>query len=138
MNNVLKSLILLFIFLYTGCGTNSPVEDNFVKYRGTWLWIEASGGIMGRVFYPDNGEILKLEFDNFNIFRMIQNDSLKVLANYSIEKNDGIYDKITYSNIVNYNFPLYQTTAYAFVSSDTLVIWDGAYDGYMYSFKKVH
>jgi hypothetical protein len=93
---------------------------------------------MGRVIYPDEGVKIKIVFGTFSTFKIFRNDTLKVVGNYIFEGSQNGYDKINYSNIVTYNYNFYQTSGYAQIHSDTLSIWDGAYDGFTDYYKKIY
>jgi hypothetical protein len=129
-------ILLIIIWLFTSCSENSPTENNFSSYYGTWLWLKTEGGFSPRVFTPKEGTTLKLYFDSFNNFRIYRNDSIKVAANYRIQ-NSQYGDKISYSNVTSYNYTFYQDTGFGRIYSDTLYIWDGAIDGFFSFYKKI-
>ncbi len=131
-------LIFLFLFLLVSCTEENLTESLFSQYNGTWLWLKTEGGLFPRVFTPENGVTIKVVFDNLNNFKIYRNDSLKVLANYKIEKSEYDRDKITYSNITTYNYHYTTVADYAKIYSDTLEIWDGSFDGYFSFYKKIN
>ena len=133
---LIRIVSLLFILPFAGCSENSPTENNFSSYYGTWLWLKTEGGFAPRVFTPKDGTTIKLYFDSFNNFRIYRNDSLKVTANYKIE-NSKFGDKISYSNTAVNNYTFYPDTGYGRIYSDTLRVWDGAIDGFFSFYKKV-
>ncbi len=129
-------ILLLLILSFTGCSENSPTENNFSSYQGTWLWLKTVGGFAPRVITPKEGTTLLLNFDNFNEFRIYRNDFLKVIAKYRIE-NSKYGDKISYANAETYNFNFSTDPGYGTISSDTLSISDGYIDGYFSFYKKI-
>jgi hypothetical protein len=124
-------IIIIFSLLSVRCNLNkNPISGYSNKYEGKWHWIRTVGGIFPRVITPEEGAITIIQYDNKNTFRLFRNDTLKVMAKYTIEQKDRDRDKISYSNIVTYDYNFYQDTEYLKVYGDTLDIWDGMIDGY--------
>jgi hypothetical protein len=136
LNYILK--ILFPLFFLTGCLNENPVENNFNKYNGTWLWLKTVGGFAPRIFEPEDGITIKIGYDGFNFFKVLRNDSLKVIAHYKIEEADHNLDKISYSNIRTYGYRFDVQMEFAQIKSDTLEMWDGVIDGYFSFYKRVH
>lgn len=136
-SNLKNIIILLCLLVFTGC-TDNPTESIFGKYNGTWQWLETSGGFFGRVITPEKGVTVKIFYGKLNTYKLYCNDTLKVQANYNFEGSEKGYDKITYSNIITYNYNFYQTNCYSRVYSDTLLSTDGYTDGYTSYYKKIH
>jgi len=137
-NNYKKMLLFLFVCFFTGCSVNNPVENNYGKYYGTWLWLKTEGGFFPRITTPDSGTTIKICFDNFNTFELVRNDSLKVTAHYNIEVKDSYWDKISYSSIKTFDFIFDTSAVYTQVHSDSLTIWNGASDGFFSFYKKIN
>lgn len=133
--NCTKVIFLFFLLLSAGC--DSPTESSYGKYIGTWQWLKSSGGFAGREIYPDKGITVKIIYGTQYSFKVLQNDSLKVQANYRFEKSTYGYDKIVYSNIITFNYYFYETECLARVSTDTLISTDGYADGYTSYYKKI-
>ena len=138
MKNIYKIILyFLFLLLFNTCSKDNPAGSNSTLYSGTWLWLKTVGGIFPRVITPENGMSLKVSFDNLNNYKIYRNDSLKVSANYKIEEDEYDWDKISYSNIVTYDYNFNTDTDFAEIHSDTLQIWDGMIDGYFSFYKKL-
>lgn len=94
------------------------------------------GGLFPRVITPKNGNAIKIVYDGYGIFGLYRNDSLKVSAIYNVGKIEYGYEKISYSNIMTYNYYFTSMQEYAKVRTDTLEIWDGLTDGFFSFYKK--
>ena len=132
-----KILILQFFLLFASCSIDNADERSFNKYNGTWLWLRTEGGLFPRVILPEAGQTLKISFDSFGFFRIIRNDSLKVIARYKIEEAENDHDKIYYYNIISNNYEFNTVYSYSKIHLDTLGIWDGAFDGFFSFYKKI-
>lgn len=130
-------LSFLFLFLFITCSEENPIGNNFNSYSGNWLWLKTEGGFFPRVITPEDGMTLKISFDNLNNYKIYRNDSLKVVANYKIEEVENDWDKLSYSNIITYDYNFNTDTDFVEIHSDTLQIWDGMIDGYFSFYKKL-
>ena len=130
--------IIFPYFFLVGCLNESPTENNFNKYNGTWIWLKTVGGIGPRVFEPEDGITTKIRYDGYKIFKILRNDTLKVIGHYKIDEAENGYDIILYSDIITYNYRYDVDSEFAQISSDSLVVWDGAFDGYFSFYKKIH
>ena len=138
MNNILiKILCFIFLFLFNTCSDENPVSSNTNQYYGSWVWLKTVGGFAPRVIVPAPGTELKISFDYFNNYKLYLNDTLKVSANYKIEVVENGWDKLSYSNIVTYNYNFSGYNEFIEKHSDTLQAWDGMIDGYFSFYKKV-
>jgi len=137
-NNLLWIILLLSFSVFINCSEESPTENSYRQYNGTWLWLRTVGGTAPRVFTPPEGVTIKISYNELGIFRKLRNDSIKVMANYSIEVSQYDRDKISYSNITTYDFHFDSSSEYAQLRTDTLEIWDGVIDGYFSFYKKIH
>lgn len=136
----MKTYLFFFLFLLTtltGCKEN-PVTISKSKYNGSWLWMQSVGGFLGRVILPEEGEVIIIMYDEFNTYKLFKNDTLKVFATYAVEESKNGVDKISYSNHVKFDYYFDEHPEYADIRSDTLVLWDGYYDGYFSYYKKVN
>ena len=135
--NYLKILFNLCLLIIVGCSGDNPTENSYSNYNGTWQLFKITGGFTGSTYIPGKGNITKLSFGNYYTFKLYRNDTLKVIANYKIDKLAHSYNKISYSNIISYKYDFYPTVCYAQISSDTLITTDGYADGYTSYYRKV-
>ena len=136
--NYLCAFLLLCACVFYSCSKENSTESNYSKYEGTWLWYRTVGGFAPRVITPKEGTTIKIRFDRFGFFKKFRNDSLKVCAKYSFEKAEwDCYDRIVYTDIVTFNYTFNADYDHAQLTTDTLMIWDGAFDGYSSWYKKI-
>ena len=134
----LRILILLFLIATFNCSEDNPVGSEADKYYGVWTWMKTVGGIFPTVREPENGDVIKIYFDDNEIFKLVKNDSIKVFSKYIVEEKENEWDRITYSNIKTYNYYFNPSINYTQLKSDTLIIWDGYMDGYFSFYKRVY
>ena len=134
-NRYLQKIFLLLFFLSIYSCENS-VESNYDKYYGEWIWQKTEGGIFPRIIKPEEGVTVIISFDIFGNYRVIRNDTLKLIAQYSIAKTDHDFDKVTFSNIITNSNGYIDTIQYAKISENLLEIWDGAIDGFFSTYIK--
>ncbi len=134
----LRIFILLFIIVTSNCSEDNPVGTGTYKYLGVWTWMRTVGGIFPTVREPENGEVIKIYFDDNKVFKLVKNDSIKVFSKYLVEEKENEWDRITYSNIKTFNYYYNTTLNFAQIKSDTLIIWDGYIDGYFSFYKRVY
>jgi hypothetical protein len=131
-------VFIVIFFLLVGCNVDkNPISIYSGKYEGKWCWIKTEGGLFPKVMTPEEGVTIIIQYNNKNIFRIFRNDSLKVIAHYTIEKADYGRDRISYDNIVTYDYYFNRDTEYAKIYSDTLDIWDGDLDGFFSWYIKI-
>ena len=126
----LFNIIIVFLFIVRCDIDKNPISSYSDKYEGKWRWIQTAGGLFPSVSTPKDGLILIIQYDKENKFRIFKNDTIKVIADYTYEKADSLRDKISYKNIVTYDFYFNRNYEYAYLHGDTLEIWDGMFDGY--------
>ena len=125
-------LIITAFLLFMNCTTDKNlVSSELNQYIGTWRWINTTGGLFPRVIVPEDGENVIIQFDSKNAFRLFRSDTLKVSAQYSLEKAEHTFDKISYSNTVTYGYNFNRSAEYVHAHGDTLDVWDGMIDGYL-------
>ena len=130
-------LNLCTIVLILQCSEDqNPVSGTIKSYTGSWRWIRTTGGIGGQTTVPGEYDVIIRKYDKTQNYRLYHNDSLKVRADYTIEPFEYDLDKISYSNIITYNYYLNREYEYAMIHGDTLQIWDGNIDGYFSWFIK--
>lgn len=127
--------IKLWIFLTFSCllfnmTCNHSINSEFSPYAGTWRWVKTTGGFAGQTTTPGDKLTIEIKEDNAHTFTLFRNDSLKVLADYTIESANNGYDKISYSHIIVYDDTFELNTEYIQIQSDSLIFWDGQMDGY--------
>ena len=137
MNNYLNIFCFLFLFLLNACSDENPIVSNSNLYNGDWLWLKSVGGLFPRVVTPKEGMTLQIKIDKQNNYRIYRNDSLKVSANYKIEEVENDWDKLSYSNIITYDYNFNTETDFVKIISDTLKVWDGMIDGYFSFYKRL-
>jgi len=120
------------------CSDNDSLQSDYFKYKGTWLWLKTEGGFIGEVTTPEEGTSVKINFDEFGRYRLFRNDSIKVSANFKIQKTEDGYDRISYFDVTSFNFHFAAESNYAKRTNDTLTLWDGMADGYFSFFKKIN
>ncbi|MFW9929229.1 MAG: hypothetical protein ACFFD1_07550 [Candidatus Thorarchaeota archaeon] len=81
---------------------------------------------------------IKISFDQHKTFRLFRNDSLKVIAQFSVKEAKYGRDKIVYSDVATYDFNFNAESCYFQINADTLEIWDGMIDGYFSFYKKIN
>jgi hypothetical protein len=140
MKNILTIIISFYCsYNFINCSEISPTENSNTKYNGTWLWFQTVGGIFPRVMKPENGTMLKISYDRQGKFKIYRNDSLKVIAGYYIGQVEHNQEKISYYDVVTVNnFYFDAEPDYPALLTDTLVLWDGAYDGFFSFYKKLY
>jgi hypothetical protein len=131
-------VILLCFYFFISCSEAGPIENNFNKYNGTWLWFQTVGGLFPRVFRPHDGETIKISYNMPDKFKIYRNDSLKVIASYLIEQTEHNRDKISYYNVITDDFYFSSEPDYAALRTDTLELWDGMIDGFFSFYKKLN
>lgn len=137
-NQYLRIILLFCFVVIISCSEENYLESSSIKYHGTWLWFRTVGGIFPKVFTPEEGTTIKVNFNKQGIFKIFRNDSLKVIANYKVEALEHNRDKISYFNVVTNNFYFNSRTDYVQIKKDTLEIWDGMFDGYFSFYKKIN
>lgn len=120
----------LFLLILISCSNENSVESNSNKYLGSWRWIKTVGGFAPRVIVPKDGVTTKLIFESNISLKILRNDTLKVFAFYKIEGSENGRDKISYTNVQTFGYTFDREYEYLEIHTDTLVIWDGIYDGY--------
>lgn len=86
------------------CSEENPTESLTAKYQGSWSWFRTVGGIFPRVITPEEGTTIKINFDSQGVFRKFRNDTLKVIAKYRVDESQHNLDKITYSEVITYDY----------------------------------
>jgi hypothetical protein len=134
----LPVIVSLFSIILMSCSDNDSTQSDYYKYKGTWLWLKTEGGFIGEVKTPEEGTSLKIILDEFGRYRLFRNDSIKVIANFKIQKTENSYDRISYFDVTSFNYYFTAESNYANRRNDTLMLWDGMDDGYFSFFKKIN
>jgi len=123
--------IIILFFLIMKCSSDkNPLSGYEYKYEGIWRWIRTTGFPVPEENAPKEGLVIIIQFDDENEFTLFRNDTLKVNAQYKIEKTVNNIDRILYTNIVTYNYHFNREYEYPYLHGDTLEIWDRLDDGY--------
>jgi len=122
--------------LFICCDVKNPVSSIQTDYIGTWNWFKTVGGFFPTIRTPEDGRTITIHFTKRNIFSLYFGDTLKVVARYKIEPAEHDQDKITYSNITEYDYHFENNPVFARISLDTLRIWDGQMDGFFSYYTK--
>lgn len=133
--NSIKIIILILFSFLLGCETPTESQSNPEIY-GEWLLKIISGGIAGKI------DTLNISTDKYvlsfydNLATYSYNDKLLWTSAFNITKGKSIYSSdslffIFYSNDIQPDVILY-------LSKDSLILGDNAYDGYARLFTKVN
>jgi hypothetical protein len=129
MKHGLQYVLLLFL-IAPSCET-SAYNDAFVRIRGSWQWLYTCGGFAGGCWSSVNTLVYNYRDDGVTEF--YRNDTLvRTYHYYATIRNHQDILQVQYSDssyVVSYY--LY------FFGSDSLIIDDGASDGYTSWYKRV-
>jgi hypothetical protein len=120
-------VIAVGIFLAVwGCGESStgpgPLEPDLY---GSWTLTLRSGGLAGRIIYPDGINAYSVNISLNNTFVEARNDTV-IFSQAFIVRFDSTYKK----NIIDFTDSRWFSHVIVRTSYDSLVLWDGFIDGY--------
>ena len=140
----MKKIHLLFLVISTiffSC-TKEPVDktvyaDIPAALLGKWNWFYSGGGIANIVITPQTtGETRAIEFDKNNNYKEYVNGSLKSESDYHIEKSKSIFSHDSVLLIIIKE--LWPSRLYfEFKSSDTLITYEEAFDGFEHRYIRI-
>jgi hypothetical protein len=132
MKNIFIHILFSLLLLTIACKENSTQAANQSGLVGKWLWKQTTGGIAPRTFYPAGNNIYLLQITKDNNFIESRNDTV-TFSDYFIIYIDTTYKEqiIDFTNSNRNNIEVNK------VSSDSLTLWDGMFDGYFSFYTRV-
>ena len=131
-------IAFLWLLVLAACSDQPTGFDNSPSALivGDWQLLHSSGGFTGRMSYPGEGVFIIKSFSDDGFYVQTLNDSVTASGEYSIQKDKTIYsldslDVIVVKNVV---FP---KMVIRYLTRDSLLLSDGAHDGYSSLFKRL-
>lgn len=122
---------LLFISLFTNCGTKSAqmVLSEDTPYKGNWILTKKSGGITGT--NVELKKVFELQIDN-DVINYYENSKLVLTKPFKTTKGKTIQSTDSLNVMIGNTIPKQSIQLH----NDQLIITDQCYDCFTYIYKR--
>ncbi|NMM48555.1 hypothetical protein [Marinigracilibium pacificum] len=126
-------LLLLAVLIISSCSKSQNTPEINRQIIGTWVWVQSSGGIDGRVDTPEkNGHDILLEISETKIKTFI-NDNIESIQDYHISIEEVMEGGT--KEVIIYDDGNYQKQSIYF-KGDSLILIDQCIDCFNHVYKK--